>query len=87
MEGTVKSFLLKGRVGEVPPEREIDATYFDPEKIEPMKRPIELIPFYDVSKQHFNSADAPVNDQQAAIDFRITAFALHPHMSFTGFQH
>ena len=60
--GEVRSFLLKGRVAELPPEREVDPAFFDPEIVDPLKRPLELVPFYEINHQYLNSADAPVND-------------------------
>jgi hypothetical protein len=36
--------------------------YFEPGKIPPEVRPLELLPFYDVTHQHFMSADAPMPD-------------------------
>lgn len=86
--GEVRSFLLKGRVAELPPERDLEAQgFFDAEKTVPLKRPLELLPFFEIGNQHFTSVDLPMNDQQAAVEYRVSCFAMHPHMSFTGFQH
>jgi hypothetical protein len=63
-DGVARSFLLKGRVPDLPDEPEMDPMgYFEPEKLDIEKRPQELVPFYEVAHSHFNSADAPVNDQ------------------------
>lgn len=48
---------------------------------------MDMLPFYDVTHYHFNTADAPVNDNISLQENRITCVAMHPHMSFTGFQH
>ena len=49
-DGIVKSFLLKGRIPDLSAEKATDSSggYFDP-KLEPELRPLDLIPFYDVS--------------------------------------
>jgi hypothetical protein len=84
----VKSFLLKGRVADFSTDKQLDPQgYFDPAQLAPEARPLELLPFFDVSHQHFLSADVPMPDTQSATDHRIVTFAMHPHMSFTGFQH
>jgi hypothetical protein len=46
-----------------------------------------MLPYYDVTHHHFNTADAPLNDNISQQEFRVTCIAMHPHMSFTGFQH
>jgi hypothetical protein len=62
--GEVRSFLLKGRVAELPPEKDLDPLgFFDAEKTDPLRRPLELLPFFEINNQHFTSVDLPMNDQ------------------------
>ena len=61
--GEVRSFLLKGRVAELPPERDMEPLgFFDAEKTDPLRKPLELLPFFEINSQHFTSVDLPIND-------------------------
>lgn len=57
---------MKGRIPELPTEKIVDVPAgFMPgeiDKIPVEQKPLELIPFYDVTHHHFNTADAPVTD-------------------------
>jgi WD40 repeat protein len=81
-DGYVRSFLLKG-----PSDCIQSSPYFDSSLVPSDRRPLSLLPFYDLSFLHLTSSDFPLPDSQSLIDFKPTATCLHPHMSFTGFQH
>jgi hypothetical protein len=58
----MKSLLMKGKIL---PDGTENSPYFD-SKLTPEDRPLELIPYYDVTGNHFLSSDSKNNDKADA---------------------
>ena len=59
--------------------------YFS-DKLDPALKPLDLIPYYDVSAQHFQSPETS-SLKSFPTDYKPSFTTLHPHLSLTGFQH